>query len=131
MLDQVNGGNDNEKKAEPVGEVLTEVRVRQFYKAPDGVEVLPTFVYFLKDGKGDVKLDEVVAGMGKSVQEQVPFPLKGMAVREIGEFLASEITIGSSVGSQAKASMSALPKPVQPGKIILDNQGTPPAALDS
>lgn len=127
MLDQVNG-NDNQKPA-PTGEVYTEVRVRQFFKGPDGVEVLPTFVYFLKDGIGDVKLEEVVAGIGTSLQEQVPFPVKGMAIREIGEFLASEITIGSSVGSQAKASLSALPKPAS--KVTLENLGAPPPPLNS
>jgi hypothetical protein len=124
-LDQVNGGNDNEPKSP--GKVFTEVRVRQFFAAPDGVEVLPTFVYFLEDGKGDVKLDEVVAGIGKSVQEQVPFPLVGMSIRQIGEFLASEITVGSSVGSQAKAAMQALPKPKAPKIVGVEPPAEPPA----
>lgn len=116
---------DNVNDNSPKGEVYTEVRVRQFFKSKDGVEVLPTFVYFLKDGKGDVNLEEVAAGIGKSVQEQVPFKIEPMNVREIGAMIASEITVGSSVEAQAKAAMSALPKPAS--KVTLENLGAPPA----
>lgn len=121
--------DDDHMTPKPLTDVYTEVRVRQFFKGPDGVEVLPTFVYFLKDGKGDVKHDEVIAGIAKSVQEQVPFKLQAMEVREIGEWLASEITVGSAVGSQAKASLSALPKP-KPPKLVGIEPPLPPDATE-
>lgn len=114
--------SDNEKPAAPV---FTEVRVRQFFKGPDGTEILPTFVYYMKDGVSDVDVQKMSAEITKQVAAQLPFPITSQSVEEISNFLASEITVGSSNASQAKASLAAIPKPKAPevpGLVIAPNK---------
>lgn len=106
---------DLSKKHPLPKDVITEVRVRQFYKGDDnGYEVMPTAVFFLKDGKPVVEqkeeatIEKVASEIAESVIKQLPFPVKAMNKDEIARHLVGEITTGSATASMAKASLAAL-----------------------
>jgi hypothetical protein len=119
------------EKPAPKGTKYTEVRLRQFYEADNGMIIMPTLVYFFKDGKpdADMEVGALAGKLVKDISDQLPFPIKAMEPEAIAEELAKEISVGSITASQGKASLGAfakeLPAPTkteEPPKASNDNE---------
>lgn len=104
-----------EKKDKPAatGTHYAEVRVRHFYTNDEnGMVVMPTVVYFVKDGamEPDMEIGALSEKLRKDINEQLPFPIRCMTEEEIAEELAKEISTGSMMASQGKASLGVFAK---------------------
>jgi len=111
--------SEKQEKPLPGGTQWTEVRIRHFYTNDDnGMVIMPTVVYFVKDGKPDADMDtaSLIAKLGKEINEQLPFPLRNLNEEEIAEELAKEITVGSLGASQGKAALAVFAKNLKEDK---------------
>lgn len=97
---------DNDPAAPPV---YTEVRLRQFFRTEEGLEVMPTLAIFVVDGVPTVDVKAISNEIARTLREQVPGKLRPSTREEIGRLLHSEVAVGNFVASTAKAAHAALP----------------------
>lgn len=90
-------------------EVLTEVRIRQFYRKLDGgIEVVPTIVLWTKAGAVPMELSEAIERLETAVVEGKFGAARPMTAGEAHDLVAGEVYAGNQAARVGHTSLQIL-----------------------